>query len=55
MLHYSFCRFLLLISEMNGKLTALNVLKSGNIVWDFDTKEPLISSTITKLEVGLRK
>ena len=49
-----FYRFLMLVSTLDGKLSALNVRKEGLLEWSVSTGHgPLLSSSISNLEVHL--
>uniref|UniRef100_A0A336MCR2 non-specific serine/threonine protein kinase n=1 Tax=Culicoides sonorensis TaxID=179676 RepID=A0A336MCR2_CULSO len=42
---------LLYVSTLDGKLSALDITKNGELKWSVDTGEPLLSSSIHRLEL----
>ena len=43
----------MLVSTLDGKISALNVAKEGSVEWSFNTGSgPMLSSSISKLEVS---
>ena len=49
-----FLRFILLVSSMDGSLTALDMRADGKLLWSLkDSDRPLLSSSITNVKVKI--